>query len=106
MRIFENTNYDFLGKRKKFYLISISIIVIGFIVLFATRSIPLGIDFSGGTEIQVKFQKDVNISDLRSAMDEAGFAGMEIKSMADAEQFIKACGKLRFWEREPMVEKV
>ena len=31
---------------------------------------------------------------------------MEIKSMADAEQFIKACGKLRFWEREPMVEKV
>ena len=31
---------------------------------------------------------------------------MEIKSMADAEQFIKACGKLRFWEREPMVEKI
>jgi len=81
MRIFENTNYDFLGKRKTFYLIPTVIIVIGFIILFTTNSIPLGIDFSGGTEIQLKFENDVNISDLRDAMDEAGFAGMEIKTM-------------------------
>lgn len=81
MRIFENTHYDFLGKRKLFYIVSLSIIVIGFIVLIATRSIPLGIDFSGGTELQLKFEKDIDISELREAMDEAGFAGMEIKSM-------------------------
>lgn len=81
MRIFHNTNYDFLVKRKKFYAVSAAIILLGFIVLFTTKSIPLGIDFSGGTEIQIKFEKDVNISDLRSAMDDAGFAGMEIKSM-------------------------
>ncbi|MBK8551530.1 MAG: protein translocase subunit SecF [Ignavibacteria bacterium] len=81
MRLFQNTNYDFLGHRNKYYLISITIIVIGFAVLFTAKSIPLGIDFSGGTEIQVKFSKDVDISELRSAMDEAGFKGMEIKSM-------------------------
>lgn len=81
MRIFHNTNYDFLGKRKKFYVVSAAIIIIGFIVLISAKSIPLGIDFSGGTEIQIKFKNDVNISDLRSAMDDAGFAGMEIKSM-------------------------
>lgn len=81
MRIFHNTNYDFLGKRKKFYAVSAAIILLGFIVLFTTKSIPLGIDFSGGTEIQIKFEKDIDISDLRSAMDDAGFAGMEIKSM-------------------------
>ncbi len=81
MRIFENTNYDFLGKRKMFYAISVAIIVIGFTVLFATKSIPLGIDFSGGTELQIKFDKDVNIGDLREAMDNAGFAGMELKTM-------------------------
>ncbi|HAY34055.1 MAG TPA: protein translocase subunit SecF, partial [Bacteroidetes bacterium] len=33
MRIFENTNFDFLGKRTRFYLISAVIIVIGFIIL-------------------------------------------------------------------------
>lgn len=81
MRLFHNTNYDFLGKRKKFYVVSAAIILLGFIVLFTTKSIPLGIDFSGGTEIQIKFEKDIDISDLRSAMDDAGFAGMEIKSM-------------------------
>ena len=81
MRIFENTNYDFLGKRKMFYAISLAIIVIGFTVLFVTKSIPLGIDFSGGTELQIKFEKEVNIGDLREAMDNAGFAGMELKTM-------------------------
>ena len=81
MRIFENTNYDFLGKRKMFYAISLAISVIGFTVLFVTKSIPLGIDFSGGTELQIKFEKEVNIGDLREAMDNAGFAGMELKTM-------------------------
>ena len=81
MRIFENTNYDFLGNRKTFYIVSIAIIVIGFAVLLTTRSIPLGIDFSGGTELQIKFEKEVNISELREAMDNAGFAGMELKTM-------------------------
>lgn len=81
MRIFENTNYDFLGKRKTFYLISTVIIVIGFVVLLTQKTIPLGIDFSGGTELQLKFNNDVEIGDLRNAMDEAGFQGMEIKTM-------------------------
>jgi len=81
MRIFENTNYDFIGKRKAYYLASTIIIVIGFIILFTTKSIPLGIDFSGGTEIQLQFEKDIDISELRAAMDDAGFAGMEIKTM-------------------------
>ncbi|MBK9405366.1 MAG: protein translocase subunit SecF [Ignavibacteria bacterium] len=64
-----------------FYAISLAIIVIGFTVLFVTKSIPLGIDFSGGTELQIKFEKEVNIGDLREAMDNAGFAGMELKTM-------------------------
>lgn len=81
MRIFHNTNYDFLGKRKRLYILSTAIIIIGFIILFTTKSIPLGIDFSGGTELQIKFQNDVNIGELREAMDNAGFMGMEIKTM-------------------------
>lgn len=81
MRFLENTNYDFLGKRKKLYVVSTVIIVIGFIVLFTFKSIPLGIDFSGGTELQLQFEKNVEISELRNAMEDAGFAGMEIKTM-------------------------
>jgi len=81
MRIFHNANYDFMGKRKKMYLLSSIIIVIGFIILLAFKTIPLGIDFIGGTELQVQFNNDVNIGEVRSAMDEAGFPGMEIKTL-------------------------
>ncbi|MBN8571848.1 MAG: protein translocase subunit SecF [Ignavibacteria bacterium] len=80
MRLFQHTNIDFLGKRRKFYVLSIAIIIIGMGILF-TKGIPLGIDFQGGTEIQLKFANDVNISDLRNTMDESGFPGMEIKTM-------------------------
>ena len=87
MRIFHNTHIDFLGKRRLFYVISISVIVIGMIVL-AMKGIPKGIDFQGGTELQVRFEKDVSTSDLRSIMDKAGFTGMEIKTMGDEKNLL------------------
>ncbi len=88
MRIFHNANYDFMGKRKKMYLLSSAIILIGFIILFAFKTIPLGIDFIGGTEMQMQFSNDVNIGDIRSAMDESGFPGMEIKTLGSANSIL------------------
>lgn len=82
MRIFESTNINFLGRRRLFYVISISVIVVGMIVLFL-KGIPKGIDFQGGTELQVRFDNDVDVHDVRSVMDNAGFVGMEIKTMGD-----------------------
>lgn len=87
MRLFKHTDIDFLGKRKKFYLVSIIFIVIGLGVLF-TRGIPLGIDFQGGTEMQVRFNAPIEVSELRGAMDKAGFAGMEIKSMGSPVDYL------------------
>ena len=80
MRLFETTNIDFLGKRRIFYIVSLSIIVIGFVVLFL-KPIPLGIDFQGGTELQLQFTNEIEIGSFRTAMDNAGFVGMEIKTM-------------------------
>ena len=75
MRIFESTNIDFLNKRHIFYIVSISVIVIGLTVLFL-RGIPLGIDFLGGTEMQIRFSEPINVSEVRSLMDKSGFQGM------------------------------
>lgn len=88
MRIFHNANYDFMGKRKKMYLLSSAIILIGFIILFAFKTIPLGIDFIGGTEMQMQFSNAVNIGEVRSAMDESGFPGMEIKTLGSANSIL------------------
>lgn len=87
MRLFKHTDIDFLGKRKKFYVISIAVIVVGMVVLFL-KGIPLGIDFQGGTEMQVRFNSPIDVSELRNAMDNAGLAGMEIKSMGSEADYL------------------
>ncbi|MEI7812409.1 MAG: protein translocase subunit SecF [Ignavibacteria bacterium] len=79
MRIFENINYDFLGKRKYFYILSGTLLLLGFINL-AIRGLQFGIDFKGGTEIVLEFQKPINISNLRTYTDKMGLGNVELKT--------------------------
>ncbi len=79
MRFIGKTNIKFIEKRKIWYAISISFIIIGLISLIS-RGIPLGIDFLGGTEIIVRFEKPVQIGDVRSAIAQIGLAKSEIKT--------------------------
>lgn len=82
MQFFHNVNIDFLSKRNIFYIISSILIIIGLGVFFI-KGIPLGIDFAGGTEILVRFDSDVKIEDIRTAMDASGITGAEIKTMGN-----------------------
>ena len=83
MRLFHKTNIDFMGPRKRWYMISLSIIVIGMISL-AFKGVDYGIDFAGGTEVLVEFSQAPNVSDIRSMMGNAGFAKNEIKKIGRA----------------------
>jgi len=87
MRLFANTNINFLGQRKKFYIVSLAIIVIGMTTLFF-KGIPLGIDFLGGTELQIKFESDIDIGGMRTIMDNNGFTGMEIKTLGSMKEVL------------------
>src|SRR5882672_3121674 len=80
MRFLHNVNIDFLSKRKIFYAVSASLIVIGF-AIFLIRGIPLGIDFKGGTEMLVRFQNNVEVQNVRETMDKVGILCTEIKTM-------------------------
>ncbi len=79
MRIFEHIQIDWLGKRKIFYAISISLFLIGWITVFI-RGLHFGIDFKGGTEIVLEFQKPVNVSNLRSYLGNVGLGNVELKT--------------------------
>jgi preprotein translocase subunit SecF len=68
MRIFENANYNFIQWRWHALAFSALIIVAG-LVSIATRGLPLGIDFSGGTIVVLKFQQPVPEDALRTALD-------------------------------------
>ncbi len=79
MRFFGKTNIDFMGKRNLWYAVSASVIVIGLISVIV-KGLDFGIDFLGGTELIVQFDRTASISDVRSAMDKIGFGRAEIKS--------------------------
>jgi preprotein translocase subunit SecF len=79
MRILENLNYDFLGKRKIAYTISITIFLIGFISIFV-RGLEFGIDFKGGTEIVLQFEKPIDISEMRTYVENLGLGTAEVKT--------------------------
>ncbi len=79
MRIFENLNFDFLGKRKIFYVISTAMFLIGLINI-AFRGLELGIDFKGGSEIVLQFQTPINIAQVRGYVDNIGLGNVEVKT--------------------------
>ncbi len=60
-------NFDFLGVRKRFYMISAIVIIIG-LGSFALRGLSYGIDFSGGRSYVVRFDNDINTVDMRAAL--------------------------------------
>ena len=79
MRFFGKTSIDFMGKRRLWYLVSGMMILVGMLSV-TFKGVDYGIDFLGGTELVVKFQQPVSISDVRSAMDRIGFGKAEIKT--------------------------
>ncbi len=79
MRLFANINIDFMGKRSIFFLISGIIILLG-LVNIMIRGLAFGIDFKGGTEIALQFQKPVDISFVREQVDKIGLGEIEVKT--------------------------
>jgi preprotein translocase subunit SecF len=79
MRIFENLNFDFLGKRNFFYFVSASLFLLGFVnIIF--RGLQFGIDFKGGSEIVLQFQKPVEIANIRGDVQNVGLGTLELKT--------------------------
>jgi preprotein translocase subunit SecF len=75
------TRIDFIGYRKYAYAFSGILIVISLISIFFWRGLNLGIDFSGGLEMQVAFKKPVQTEELRKALETIGFGDARIQSI-------------------------
>jgi preprotein translocase subunit SecF len=82
MEILKNPNFDFLGKARYFILGSLVVIAAG-VVFIATRGIRYGVEFSGGTQLIVKFQNPPQVDRIRSAVDVLA-PGSVIQSYGDA----------------------
>jgi preprotein translocase subunit SecF len=67
MALFQNANYDFIKWRWHAITLSVVIIIAGFAYAF-TKGVPLGIDFSGGTVLVVKFDRPVTDDQVRDVV--------------------------------------
>ncbi len=89
MEIFKNPNYDFIGFRRKAFIISGILILVGIISIIAHGGLKYGIDFTGGTLVQIKVEgKTVDISEIRKLVKEAGVPGAEIQNFGDKYTFL------------------
>ncbi len=80
-----NAHFDFLGKRKVFYIIGICAIVLCFIGIFG-RHLSMGIDFTGGRTYVVRFDQDVNVVDVRASLAKEFSEAPEVKSFGPNNQ--------------------
>ncbi|MBH0198689.1 MAG: protein translocase subunit SecF [Nitrospira sp.] len=81
LEILGKTNIDFMGKRKIAFAFSGVMVLLGLIALvqIARGSANLGIDFAGGTAVQLKFDQVVRIDDARKALESNGVGDAELQ---------------------------
>ena len=88
MRFLNKTNIDFISKQKIIGFLSIALIIAGITSLIMKGGPLLSIDFTGGTVAQVKFEKPVELSQLRNTLSEFGFKGAEIVEFGSPDEIL------------------
>ncbi|MGL6043434.1 MAG: protein translocase subunit SecF [Sandaracinobacteroides sp.] len=78
----DNTNIKFLKWRNLAIGISIAL-MIGSVALVAMRGLNFGVDFAGGLMMEVRFEKPVEVQELRASVNSAGAGSASIQSFGD-----------------------
>ena len=91
MELFRNVNVDWLGKKWYFLCFSLIFSVAGVISMglhwaHIGSPVPLGVDFKGGTQVQVQFQNSPDANAIRRATDAAGIKDVQIVQFDAAEK--------------------
>jgi preprotein translocase subunit SecF len=83
IELIRNPNINFLGKRNIAFLVSGVFAIIGIIAIvrIATGHANLGIDFAGGTAIQLKFEKNIALHDVRLALESGGLKDFDLQDL-------------------------
>jgi preprotein translocase subunit SecF len=74
-------NVNFVGIRKIAYAISISLVIMSIISLIYHKGPRYGVDFEGGTSIQIKFQNDIKTDDVQKGITAIGLEKTSIQQL-------------------------
>jgi preprotein translocase subunit SecF len=81
LEILGKTNIDFMGKRKIAFAVSGLMVLLGLVavVQIARGAANLGIDFAGGTAVQLKFEQPIRIDEARKVLEANGLGDAELQ---------------------------
>jgi preprotein translocase subunit SecF len=83
IELFKQPNLDWMGKAKYFYALSGILLLAGWASIFFGSGIRYGIDFKGGTNVDVRFAQPPNVDNLRNGLKAQGLGNTEIQSISD-----------------------
>src|SRR5215475_6516263 len=88
LQIFVNANFDFVGRRRWFYLVSGGFVVLSLISILFRGGLNYGIDFTGGTLVQVRYDKPVAVDVVRRRLDLIKLGQAVIQQFGDAQEYL------------------
>ena len=97
-----NVNYDFVAKRKTFYIIAGTVVLVG-IASLAIRGLNYGIDFQGGRTYVIRFDQPLSTVDVRSSLGNQFEDAPEVKTFGPSNQ-IKVTTKYKIKEDNDAVK--
>lgn len=88
--ILGKTDIDFMGKRKIAFAFSGVLVLLGIVAVIqiARGTANLGIDFAGGTAVQLKFDQPIPIDQARKALESNGLANVELQEFVEANKLL------------------
>lgn len=83
MELIKNPNIDFMGKRKFALAFSAIVSLLGIfaIIQIGLGNANLGVDFAGGTAVQIKFAQSVPLHDVRTALEQGGLRDFDLQDL-------------------------
>ena len=88
MDLIGKKKFDFIKNRRIVYIISVVIILVGLISIIF-QGFNLGIDFAGGTLIQIRFDKSVSTTEVRNVLSEFNLSQSTIQNLSENEFVIR-----------------
>jgi preprotein translocase subunit SecF len=83
IELFKQPNLDWMGKAKYFYALSGILLLAGWASILFGPGIRYGIDFKGGTNVDVRFAQPPNVDKIRSGLAANGIGNTEIQTISD-----------------------
>jgi len=83
IELFKQPSIDWMGKAKYFFALSGLLLLTGWAAIFLRGGIKYGIDFRGGTNVDVRFAQAPNIDNLRAGLRAQGLGNSEIQTVND-----------------------